>query len=229
MDLKHELELKANEVKNKTGSLKDGEEHVKKLRAMLDEQRETPRRAKVSRRAGRKGEPGWRASFASSDAPKRRVAGGVRAVPRRCARARERVGARARGRRARVNKVRDGALNKARAAGGARRHGRERVDDSRRAVAALERDAEAQRKHAETDRKARDELKRELDVLAKLKSQAESATQKQVSLTRVNENSKKNLEREVSGYKSEAQRQAKALVALETQREKLASEASATT
>ena len=86
-------------------------------------------------------------------------------------------------------------------------------------MAALRRDAEAQRKHAETDRKARDELKRELDVLAKLKSQAESATQKQVSLTRVNENSKKNLEREVSGYKSEAQRQAKALVALETQRE----------
>ena len=65
-------------------------------------------------------------------------------------------------------------------------------------------------------KKARDELKRELDVLAKLKSQAESATQKQVSLTRVNENSKKNLEREVSGYKSEAQRQAKALYALET-------------
>ena len=47
----------------------------------------------------------------------------------------------------------------------------------------------------ESDRKARDELKRELDVLAKLKSQAESATAKQVGLVRVNENSKKNLER----------------------------------
>ena len=44
---------------------------------------------------------------------------------------------------------------------------------------------EAQRKHAEWVLKARDELKRELDVLAKLKSQAESATQKQVSLRRV--------------------------------------------
>ncbi len=94
-------------------------------------------------------------------------------------------------------------------------------------VVALERDAEAHRKQLESDRKARDELKRELDVLAKLKSQAESATAKQVGLVRVNENSKKNLEREVAGYKSEAQRQAKALYSLETQREKLASEASA--
>ena len=227
VDLKHELELKANEVKNKTGSLKDGEEHVKKLRAMLDEQRETSRRARKSHDALDE-----KVNRLESELrEQRRANAALQAECEQCrADVRERVNEseRALADVARVNKVRDGALNKARAAEKARADAESALDDSRRAVAALERDAEAQRKHAESDRKARDELKRELDVLAKLKSQAESATQKQVSLTRVNENSKKNLEREVSGYKSEAQRQAKALVALETQREKLASEASAT-
>ena len=227
VDLKHELELKANEVKTKTGSLKDGEEHVKKLRAMLDEQRETTRRARKSHDALDE-----KANRLESELrEQRRANAALQAECEQCrADVRERVNEseRAVSETARVNKVRDGALNKLRAAEKARGDAESALDDSRRAVAELERDAEAQRKHAESDRKARDELKRELDVLAKLKSQAESATQKQVSLTRVNENSKKNLEREVSGYKSEAQRQAKALYALETQREKFASEASAT-
>jgi len=227
VDLKHELELKANEVKTKTGSLKDGEEHVKKLRAMLDEQRETTRRARKSHDALDE-----KANRLESELrEQRRANAALQAECEQCrADVRERVNEseRAVSETARVNKVRDGALNKLRAAEKARGDAESALDDSRRAVAELERDAEAQRKHAESDRKARDELKRELDVLAKLKSQAESATQKQVGLTRVNENSKKNLEREVSGYKSEAQRQAKALYALETQREKFASEASAT-
>ena len=128
MDLKHELELKANEVKNKTGSLKDGEEHVKKLRAMLDEQRETPRRARKSHDAlDEKGEPaGERA--ASSDAPN----AALQAECEQCrADVRERVNEseRALADVARVNKVRDGALNKARAAEKARGDAESALDD----------------------------------------------------------------------------------------------------
>ena len=225
-DLKRELELKANEVVTKTASLKDGEAHVKKLSAMLDEQRETTRRAAKARDALDE-----KARRLESELREQRSANAaLQAECEQCrAEARERAGEteRALADAARVKKTREGALNKARAAEAARGDAERALEDARRAAAELERDAEAQRKHAESDRKARDDLKRELDVLAKLKSQAESATQKQVGLTRANENSKKTLEREVSGYKAEAQRQAKALYALETQREKFASEASA--
>ena len=226
VDLKRELGLKANEVKSKTGSLRDGEEHVKKLCAMLNEQRETTRRARKSRDALDE-----KATRLESELRERQRANA--ALQTECEKCRAEVRERAceteraLADAARVNKVRESALSKLRAAEKARGDAEGALKESRRTVAELERDAEAQRKHAQSDRKNRDELKRELDVLAKLKSQAESATQKQMSLTRVNENSKKTLEREVSGYKSEAQRQAKALCALETQREKFASEASA--
>ena len=55
---------------------------------------------------------------------------------------------------------------------------------------------------------------RERDVLTKLKSQAESATQKQADLVRITENNKKTLEQEIAGYRSEASKQAKAIFGL---------------
>jgi hypothetical protein len=46
----------------------------------------------------------------------------------------------------------------------------------------------------ESEKKKLEELMRERDVLTKLRSQAESATQKQVDLIKINENTKRNLE-----------------------------------
>jgi len=133
VDLKHELELKANEVKTKTGSLKDGEEHVKKLRAMLDEQRETTRRARKSHDALDE-----KANRLESELrEQRRANAALQAECEQCrADVRERVNEseRALADAARVNKVREGALNKLRAAEKARGDAESALDDSRRAV-----------------------------------------------------------------------------------------------
>jgi hypothetical protein len=56
--------------------------------------------------------------------------------------------------------------------------------------------------------------------------QAENATQKQVDLIKINDNTKRNLEQEIQGYKMEAQRQSKLIYQLEKEREKYAIEAS---
>jgi hypothetical protein len=42
-----------------------------------------------------------------------------------------------------------------------------------------------------------DELVRERDILTKLRSQAEGATQKQIDLIKINDNTKRNLEQEI--------------------------------
>jgi hypothetical protein len=56
--------------------------------------------------------------------------------------------------------------------------------------------------------------------------QAENATQKQVDLIKINENTKRNLEQEVQGFRIEAQRQSKLIYQLEKEREKYSIEAS---
>ncbi len=56
--------------------------------------------------------------------------------------------------------------------------------------------------------------------------QAENATQKQIDLIKINDNTKRNLEQEIQGYKMEAQRQSKLIYQLEKEREKYAIEAS---
>ena len=56
--------------------------------------------------------------------------------------------------------------------------------------------------------------------------QAEGATQKQLDLIKINENTKRNLEQEIQGYKMESQRQSKLIYQLEKEREKYAIEAS---
>lgn len=90
----------------------------------------------------------------------------------------------------------------------------------------LEKELETKQKEVEAERKKLEELMRERDVLTKLRSQAESATQKQVDLIKINENTKRNLEQEIQGYKTEAQKQSKLIYQLEKEREKYSVEAS---
>ena len=56
--------------------------------------------------------------------------------------------------------------------------------------------------------------------------QAENSTQKQLDLIKINDNTKRNLEQEIQGYKMEAQKHSKLIFQLEKEREKYAIEAS---
>ncbi|XP_071828537.1 cilia- and flagella-associated protein 58-like [Apostichopus japonicus] len=93
-------------------------------------------------------------------------------------------------------------------------------------IIALEREIESSKKQAEMDRKAIDDLVRERDILNKNLLKAASATQKQLNLVKLHEQSKKNLEQEIANYKEEAQKQRKIIYQLEKERDRYINEAS---
>lgn len=87
-----------------------------------------------------------------------------------------------------------------------------RADDGvhcRGEVSYLEHEIDSLKRTVDGERKKADDLIRERDLLNKLKTQAEHATHKQIDLIKINENTKRNLEQEMNGYKIEAQKQAK--------------------
>ena len=85
---------------------------------------------------------------------------------------------------------------------------------------------EASKKQAEADKKQIDGLVRERDLLHKEMLKAVSATTKQLSLVKLHEQSKKNLEQEIQNYKEEAQKQRKIIYQLEKERDRYINEAS---
>ena len=62
---------------------------------------------------------------------------------------------------------------------------------------------ESAKKQAELDKKAIDDLVRERDILNKNMLKAAAATQKQLNLVKLHEQSKKTLEQEIQNYKEE--------------------------
>ncbi|KAJ3356565.1 hypothetical protein GGF32_001458 [Allomyces javanicus] len=92
-------------------------------------------------------------------------------------------------------------------------------------VYSLERQVESHKKQAETDRKQIDDLIRERDILSKNYLKATSATQKQANLVKLHEQTKQNLEQEIAGYKEEAAKQRKLILALEKERDRHVNEA----
>ncbi|CAM6127709.1 unnamed protein product [Calypogeia fissa] len=90
----------------------------------------------------------------------------------------------------------------------------------------LERDVETQHKASEHERKRLEESIRERDVLNKMKTQAEDQTQKQADLVKINEVAVHNLETEISLYKVAAMKQDKQIEKLELERQKFGAEAS---
>ncbi|XP_060555610.1 cilia- and flagella-associated protein 58-like [Ruditapes philippinarum] len=93
-------------------------------------------------------------------------------------------------------------------------------------ILGLERELEASKKQAEADKKQIDGLVRERDLLHKEMLKAVSATTKQLSLVKLHEQSKKNLEQEIQNYKEEAQKQRKIIYQLEKERDRYINEAS---
>ncbi|KAM6330372.1 cilia- and flagella-associated protein 58 [Podargus strigoides] len=92
-------------------------------------------------------------------------------------------------------------------------------------ISGLERELEAAKKQAEIDKKAIDEHVRERDMLSKNLVKATSATQKQINLVKLHEQSKKRLEGEIQNYKNEAQKQRKIIYQLEKDRDCFINEA----
>uniref|UniRef100_A0A8C6P3P9 Cilia and flagella associated protein 58 n=1 Tax=Nothobranchius furzeri TaxID=105023 RepID=A0A8C6P3P9_NOTFU len=86
-------------------------------------------------------------------------------------------------------------------------------------TAALEKDLESFRNQMGSDKKARDEMIRERDLLHKNMIRAVQSTEKQQSLVKVLEQDKKVLENEISAYIKEAQMQRKAIHQLEKERD----------
>mmetsp|Transcript_9189 Transcript_9189/g.18313 ORF Transcript_9189/g.18313 Transcript_9189/m.18313 type:complete len:872 (-) Transcript_9189:80-2695(-) len=99
-------------------------------------------------------------------------------------------------------------------------------DVLRQEISKLEREIEGQRRQIELDKKNIEDMAREKDLLQSNLRKTQTATQKQSDLVKVQENTKKNLEAEILGYKSEAQKQRKMIYALEKEREKYGQQAS---
>ncbi|NWX27226.1 CFA58 protein, partial [Notiomystis cincta] len=90
----------------------------------------------------------------------------------------------------------------------------------------LEKELETAKKQAEIDKRTTDGLVRERDMLNQNLVKATNATQKQINLVKLHEQSKQNLETEIHNYKIEAQKQRKIIYQLEKERESFINEAS---
>ncbi|KAK4820925.1 hypothetical protein QYF61_008646 [Mycteria americana] len=118
-----------------------------------------------------------------------------------------------------LNKVRDVLQNKLRVAEEQKVDAGHERNTLKNQISGLERELEAAKKQAEIDKKAIDELVRERDMLSKNLVKATTATQKQINLVKLHEQSKKNLEEEIQNYKNEAQKQRKIIYQLEKERD----------
>ncbi|KAF5837043.1 hypothetical protein DUNSADRAFT_4923 [Dunaliella salina] len=126
----------------------------------------------------------------------------------------------------RVNKMREQTLKKIKQLDDSKAEVEHERDLLKQQVSGLETELEFKGKAADNEHKKLEELTRERDILTKLRSQAENSTQKQLDLIKINDNTKRNLEQEIQGYKFEAQKQSKLIFQLEKEREKYAIEAS---
>ncbi|NXO29561.1 CFA58 protein, partial [Cisticola juncidis] len=93
-------------------------------------------------------------------------------------------------------------------------------------ITRLEKELETAKKQAETDKRTIDGLVRERDMLNQNLIKATNATQKQIDLVKLHEQSKQNLESEIQNYKIEAQKQRKIIYQLEKERESFIKETS---
>ncbi|KAL6745341.1 hypothetical protein V8C86DRAFT_2981251 [Haematococcus lacustris] len=126
----------------------------------------------------------------------------------------------------RVNRLREQTAKKIKQLEDGRTEFEKERDILKQQISGLEAELDTRGKEVDTEKKKLEELTRERDILTKLRSQAENATQKQLDLIKINDNTKRNLEQEIQGYKMEAQKQSKLIYQLEKEREKYSIEAS---
>ncbi|XP_074640823.1 cilia- and flagella-associated protein 58-like [Tubulanus polymorphus] len=126
----------------------------------------------------------------------------------------------------RMNKMRETIQRKLRNIEDSKTEVEQQKETLKNQITGLERELEASKKQAEQDKKAIDDLVRERDILNKNMLKAASATQKQMNLVKLHEQSKKNLEQEIQNYKEEALKQRKIIYQLEKERDRYINEAS---
>uniref|UniRef100_A0A9J7XMP0 Cilia and flagella associated protein 58 n=1 Tax=Cyprinus carpio carpio TaxID=630221 RepID=A0A9J7XMP0_CYPCA len=93
-------------------------------------------------------------------------------------------------------------------------------------ITGLDREMETAKKQMDMDKKAIDELVRERDILNKNMIKAANETDKQQTIVKLHEQSKKSLEQEILNYRDEAQKQRKIIYQLEKERDRYINEAS---
>ncbi|NXY13188.1 CFA58 protein, partial [Atrichornis clamosus] len=125
-----------------------------------------------------------------------------------------------------LSKMRDVIQNKLRAAEEQKVDAEHEKSMLKNQILRLEKELDTAKKQAETDKRAADGLVRERDMLNQNLIKATNATQKQINLVKLHEQSKQNLEAEIQNYKMEAQKQRKIIYQLEKERESFINETS---
>ncbi|NWY44667.1 CFA58 protein, partial [Sylvia atricapilla] len=125
-----------------------------------------------------------------------------------------------------LSKVRDVLQNKLRTAEEQKVDAEHEKSMLKNQIIRLEKELETAKKQAETDKRTIDGLVRERDMLNQNLIKATNATQKQIDLVKLHEQSKQNLESEIQNYKIEAQKQRKIIYQLEKERESFIKETS---
>ncbi|XP_066046667.1 cilia- and flagella-associated protein 58 [Chamaea fasciata] len=125
-----------------------------------------------------------------------------------------------------LSKVRDVLQNKLRTAEEQKVDAEHEKSMLKNQIIRLEKELETAKKQAETDKRTIDGLVRERDMLNQNLIKATNATQKQIDLVKLHEQSKQNLESEIQNYKTEAQKQRKIIYQLEKERESFIKETS---
>ncbi|NXP30492.1 CFA58 protein, partial [Leiothrix lutea] len=125
-----------------------------------------------------------------------------------------------------LSKVRDVLQNKLRTAEEHKVDAEHERSMLKNQIIRLEKELETAKKQAETDKRTIDGLVRERDMLNQNLIKATNATQKQIDLVKLHEQSKQNLESEIHNYKIEAQKQRKIIYQLEKERESFIKETS---
>eukprot|EP00158_Paraphelidium_tribonemae_P007735 Partr_v1_DN28346_c1_g1_i2_m79229 putative Coiled-coil domain containing 147 len=91
----------------------------------------------------------------------------------------------------------------------------------------LEADMEALHRQLDGERRHIEELTRERDIINKNLEKSTANTNKQSMMVKIQEQTKRNLEQDISAYKAEASKQRKIIYSLEKEREKFISDAAA--
>ncbi|NWV74523.1 CFA58 protein, partial [Dasyornis broadbenti] len=125
-----------------------------------------------------------------------------------------------------LSKIREVLQTKLRAAEEQKVDGEHEKSMLKNQIIRLEKELETAKKQAEIDKRTIDGLVRERDMLNQNLIKATDATQKQINLVKLHEQSKQNLEGEIQSYKIEAQKQRKIIYQLEKERESFIHETS---
>ncbi|XP_026787942.2 cilia- and flagella-associated protein 58 [Pangasianodon hypophthalmus] len=127
---------------------------------------------------------------------------------------------------AKLTKIREATQKKLRLIEDQKLEVEQQRDTLKNQITGLEKEIEMAQKKTEIDKKKIDELIREKDMLSKNMIKAANATEKQLNLVKLHEQTKKMLDQEILNYRDEAQKQRKIIFQLEKERDRYINEAS---